>query len=148
VNDLIHETVFLRTAYGDLVWHVCKPGVNPDTVPLTDVLAGLDELGDHRAAALLYVARHGDTVEKCQPIVRELRRWLEAGRRPRLLREVLDPEERAAVERAFARHMTAAQPWWKRLRERVARAFIADDEMSERMDRADRERRVREGKMP
>jgi hypothetical protein len=37
---------------------------------------------------------------------------------------------------------------WQRLRARWVRFWIADDETSARMDQADRERRIREGRLP
>jgi hypothetical protein len=53
--------------------------------------------------------------------------------------EIMTPE---GIERAFARR----EPWWKRLRTRVSRALIADEEESARLSAIDLEVREREGK--
>jgi hypothetical protein len=148
MTDLFHEGVTVRTAFADLVHHVCRPDADVDTVPLDEVLAGLEAFGKHRFAALLFAGQHVDSVEAALVLAQEVERWVQEGRRPRSLPQLLGPQETANVERAFARNMTGAQPWWRRLRERVARAIVADDETSERLARADSEQRVREGKRP
>lgn len=145
LEDLVvHEALVVRLAFEDLVGRVCLQGTDPDTVPLAEVRDGLDELGLDRFAGLLLANRIVDTIEEGLELAMEVRaEWLHRDRRPRTLMEALTPDERAGVEQAFAR---AAQPWWARIKARVRRALVADDETSAWMDRADREQRMREGK--
>jgi len=137
-EDLFHETLVIRPAFGDLVGRVCEPGTDADLVPLEDVRAGLDEWGLDRFGALLLANRVVDTYEDGFALAVEIRaEWLARDRRPMTMYQVLEPEERRRVERAFAEASAADQPWWKRLRERVARAIVADEETSRRMDEAE-----------
>jgi hypothetical protein len=148
MDEILHETLRLRTAFGDLVAYVCPHGCDASTVPLRQVIDGLHEMGVDRYAGLLYAHRLADSAEDARALATEVRDWLLAGRRPRTMQQVLAEPELAAVERAFTRHMTAAQPWWRRLGVRIARAVVADLETSRRLDEADRRQRFREGKMP
>ena len=147
--DLFHETLYLRIAFGDLVGRVCVPGVSADDVDLDEFRAGLDDFGVDRAGALLYANQLTDSVDDGVALAREVRIWVASGRRPRTMQEALseDPEASARVERAF-RRAGAAEPWWRRLRERVVRAIMADEETSRRLSAADVEQRRREGKQP
>lgn len=144
-DDVFHEAVTLRMAFGDLVHHVCRRPADVDAVPLDEVLAGLDDFGIERFAAMLLAYKHVDSMEAGRVLAFEVERWVQEGRRPRGLPELLGSAEAAAVERAFMRGMTASQPWWKRLWERAARALIADDERSARLDDAELRR---EGRRP
>jgi len=139
-TDLMRETLLIRMAYGDLVGRVCVQGADANSVPLDEVLAGLDAWGLDRYGALLLANRLVDTFEEGLDLAIEVRAdWLAKGRRPRTMRQVLSPEERDAVEQLFRRAAAAEQPqpWWKRLRERVSRALIADDELSRKLDEAE-----------
>ncbi len=146
-GDVFHEGVVLRMAYTDLVHHVCVSGTDPDTVPLADVLSGLDEFGVHRFGGLLFAYKNVDSIEEGIALAIEVESMVRAGERPRPLKSFLSPEEQRKVEASF-RRLEAAQPWWKRLAKRVERALVADEETSAWMDQADREMRMREGRLP
>jgi len=114
MDEILRETLHIRTAYGDLVSYVCRPGTDHDAVPLDEVLAGLDQLGDDRAAALMYAHKNVDSIDEGRALIRDIRRRLMAGRRPRTMMQVLTPEEREGVERAF-RRAEERPGWFRRL---------------------------------
>jgi hypothetical protein len=128
MQDLFREALVLRPAFGDLVGRVCRPGTDPDAVPLEEVLAGLDEWGDYRFAALLLANRAVDSLEDGVALAAEIRGdWLEQGRRPATMIQAISPEERVAIERTFRlveaneEAGMAKDSWWVRLRARAGR---------------------------
>jgi hypothetical protein len=101
IDELLHETVVLRTAFADIAHHVCSPRpVDVDTVPLTEVRNGLEGMGIDRVAALLFAYRHTDGMVEAYKLAEEVRGWVIAGKRPRSVQDVLPPEEIEAKLRA------------------------------------------------
>lgn len=148
IDDPFYETLVLRTAFSDLVYHVCPSGTDPDRVPLPQVLAGLEDLGPHRFAAMIYFHRTADSMADAVEVAFAVEMALREGRRPRRVEEVLSPEGRARVDERFREKAAVDVPWWARAWARVARAIVANDETSLLLDRADQDQRAREGKQP
>lgn len=107
VLGVFREGIVLRIAFTDLVRHVCVAGTDPDDVDLAVVLAGLDGFGADRFAALLFAFKQAESIADALVLAQEVESWLRAGRRPRPLPALLSPEERSAVEAAFARRARA-----------------------------------------
>lgn len=98
--DVLHEWLVLRPVFDHLVGRVCPPGTDPATVPLADVLTGLNSMGGARFAAFVFSLHYGETADEAADIAEAVRVMIRQNRRPRTTTDMLSPADLATIREA------------------------------------------------